>query len=163
VDAPGDTTTVSGSGFPPGGPLLLQLFSDPVTLGTTTADAAGAFRVVVTIPIGTPAGVHTVVVTGPGGVPQAQAALTVTAPRGLVGLLSQVLTQLLSPLSAGVVTPVIGAVPLARTGSHAARLSRLAFLLVVGGSLLVGLAWTSPARAGAFPASGRRFGRRRYW
>jgi hypothetical protein len=160
VVAPGDTTAVTGTGFPPGQPLLVQLFSDPVTLATTTADAAGAFRVVVTIPVGTPAGVHALVVSGPGGLPRAQTALTVTAPPGLLGLVSQVLTQILGPLSVGVVTPVVGTVPLARTGSDAARSARLALLLVGFGSLLVGLAWRSPAGTGGFGPPRRRRRRR---
>jgi hypothetical protein len=152
---PGQTTTVAGTGFPPGQPVLVQLFSDPVTLGTATADATGAFRLVVTVPSATTPGVHTLVATGPGGRPRAEAPLNVSAPTGLLGAVSQVF-NLLSPA----LTPVQSTVTLARTGSESARATRLAGLLVALGVALVAAGW-SAERATAFPARSRRRGSRR--
>ena len=73
---------VSGGGFPGGSQLHLTLFSDPVLLATTTANALGGYQVTVTIPADTPLGTHTVVVSTTTGTTQAQATLTVTAESG---------------------------------------------------------------------------------
>jgi hypothetical protein len=143
--SPGGTTTVTGTGFPAGSPALVQLFSDPVTLGTATVDTAGRFRIVVTIPLVTAPGVHTLVATGPGGSPRAQAPLTVAAPAGVLGLVSQVVRPLLAPAL------------LARTGSATDEAGRLALLLMVaGGLLVVAEGCASPSRAGPFPFRSRR-------
>lgn len=78
----GETYTVTGDGFAPGAEVTLQLFSDPVPLGTTTTDTTGAFSSTVTIPPTTP-GDHTVVASGAGptGIPhEARAPVTVVAP-----------------------------------------------------------------------------------
>ena len=78
----GETYTFSGDGFAAGAEVLLQLFSDPVVLGTTTADDTGAFSAEVTIPTTDP-GAHTLIAsgTGPTGVPhEARAPITVLAP-----------------------------------------------------------------------------------
>jgi hypothetical protein len=64
--APGGSMTVSGSGFKPGTQLTVQLFSDPVLLGTVDADGNGDYSIVVTIPVSTPPGSHEIVVTGLG-------------------------------------------------------------------------------------------------
>jgi hypothetical protein len=64
VVPPGGSLTVNGQGFQPGEGITLQLFSTPVTLGTTTADPTGAFSTSVTIPASTPVGNHTIVATG---------------------------------------------------------------------------------------------------
>jgi beta-glucosidase len=149
VVAPGDSTTVTGSGFPAGQPVLIRLFSEPVTVGTTTTDGAGSFRLVVTIPVDTPPGVHTLVATGPGGVPRADTSITVSAPAGVRG----VIAELLRPLPVTVL--------LARTGSAAEQASRLALILIVAGTFLVAGSWTSAARAVAFPRRSRK-GRRPY-
>ncbi|MDP9073003.1 MAG: hypothetical protein M3N98_02310 [Actinomycetota bacterium] len=57
----------------------MNLFSTPVLLATTTADASGNYRAVVTIPATTTPGAHTIVVSVHGGAIQAQLSLTVTA------------------------------------------------------------------------------------
>jgi hypothetical protein len=140
----GSSTDVSGAGFPPGQPVLTQLFSDPVTLGSAIADASGAVHLTVTIPASTPPGIHTLVLTGPGGVPRAEAPLTVSAPA--------------APVATTTTQPVIGpfavAAPLARTGIDARPAARLATLLVVLGGMLVALAW-SRGQAAPFPARRR--------
>ncbi|MFN2607153.1 MAG: cell wall protein, partial [Acidimicrobiales bacterium] len=53
--------------------------SDPVTLATVTADAAGNYATTVRVPSDTAAGSHTVVVSAPGGASRARATLTVAA------------------------------------------------------------------------------------
>jgi hypothetical protein len=64
VVAPGGSLTVSGLGFQPGEAVTLQLFSTPVTLGTTSVTSGGSFSTSVTIPVSTPVGNHTIVATG---------------------------------------------------------------------------------------------------
>jgi hypothetical protein len=66
---PGGTTTFSGAGFEPGAPVTTTLCSTPVSVGTTQADATGAFRIDVVVPAGTALGGHTLVAKGrgPGG------------------------------------------------------------------------------------------------
>ena len=77
----GGKVTVSGSRFAEGAELRLELRSDPVTLGTVTAGADGAFERTVTIPANTPAGAHTLAVILPDGT-EVTASLTVTAAVG---------------------------------------------------------------------------------
>lgn len=77
---PGEQTTVSGGGFAPRQRLLVDLFSTPTRLGTTTSDAAGRFSVIVVIPLGTTPGAHRIVVSGAapaGGTHESVARLTV--------------------------------------------------------------------------------------
>lgn len=61
--APGDTVTVSGSGFPDSAPVEVTLESTPVKLTDVTADSSGAFSTTVTIPANTSVGAHKVVAT----------------------------------------------------------------------------------------------------
>jgi hypothetical protein len=60
VVVPGGTITISGSGASPGATVTITFASTPVVLGTTTADAEGAFSATVTIPTSAEAGEHTV-------------------------------------------------------------------------------------------------------
>jgi len=58
--------TVSGHGFVAEKPdLSITFHSAPVSLGTTTSDASGAYRATVTIPADASAGAHEIVVAGP--------------------------------------------------------------------------------------------------
>ncbi|MFB8188784.1 fibronectin type III domain-containing protein [Microbacterium sp. NPDC055988] len=77
----GGTLAVSGSGFAEGAELRLELRSDPVQLGTATADADGSFQRTVTIPANTPAGAHTLAAILPDGT-EVTASVTVTAVSG---------------------------------------------------------------------------------
>lgn len=149
----GDTVTLTGAGLPPNTPFLIQLFSDPVTLGTTTTDALGAFRIVVTIPADTPAGLHTIVITGPGGVPRLEVPLTVGVRAAAIGVIDTV---------SRVLTPIIS-VPsfLARTGWSLFGATRFAAVLVAGGVILLGMVWRSPIGPGRVPP--RRRPRRKPW
>jgi hypothetical protein len=117
---PGQDVTVTGSGFPPGSPLVAELFSDPVVLGSTAADGNGAFRLVVTVPTSISPGLHTLRVRTIDGSVVADTTLAVTAP-----------------VATTAPRPVAGA--LSRTGGAFARTAVVAFGLVVAGSVLVGL------------------------
>jgi LPXTG-motif cell wall-anchored protein len=80
----GGTVTVEGSGFAAGAELRFELRSDPVTLGTVTTDADGAFRRTLTIPASTPAGAHTLAVIRADGT-EVTTSLTITAAQGGAG------------------------------------------------------------------------------
>lgn len=58
---PGGTLVVTGTGFEPNSLITLVLHSDPVTLGTVTANANGSFTDEVTVPSDTPPGDHTII------------------------------------------------------------------------------------------------------
>jgi hypothetical protein len=130
--APGQNVTVFGSGFPANSPLDILLFSTPVLLGTTTADASGSFRTVVTIPPGTAPGVHRLVVVVRGGTVQAETTLTVISADSAVRA---------APTSVAVAT-VAPRQQLSRTGSDPLP-ARFA-----GGLLVVGLLMVGGARLG---------------
>lgn len=119
---------MAGGGFPPGAPLAAELFSDPVQLGTTVADASGRFRIVVTVPLGTAPGLHTLRVRVLGGTQFADASLLVTTPAAA-----------LRAVQAGT---------LSRTGGDFTRRAGLALVLMVAGLVLVGLAWNDRRPAG---------------
>ena len=141
--APGQSLTVTGSGFPPGAPLAAELFSDPVQLGTATADASGRFRMVVTVPLDTAPGVHTLRVSVVGGTQSASASLLVTTPAP-----PQRATGIFQTLS--------------RTGGDFMRRVGTALGLMLTGFVLVGLAWNDRRPLGL---AGRRSGwpDRRRW
>lgn len=81
--AQGGSLQVTGRGFAPEETVVVELHSDPVTLGEGVTDAAGAFRLEVTIPADAALGAHTVVATGAGSELVAEAALrVVTADDG---------------------------------------------------------------------------------
>lgn len=131
--APGDSLTLTGSGFPAGSTLGAELLSDPVHLGTTVADASGRFRLTVTVPLGTSPGPHTIRVRMVGGTAFAETPLLVTAPAAAV-----------RAAQSGT---------LSRTGGDFTRPAGMAFLLMVAGLVLVGLARNDRRPAGL---AGRR-------
>ncbi|WP_433379393.1 fibronectin type III domain-containing protein [Actinoplanes sp. CA-142083] len=61
---PGASITITGSGYAPFSTVVLSLFSNPVSLGTATADVNGDISVTVSLPHGTPTGSHTLLATG---------------------------------------------------------------------------------------------------
>ena len=65
--APGGSFTVQGSNFQPNATVTVTLHSNPVTLGTTTANSSGDFSIVVTIPSDTVPGTHEVIATDTAG------------------------------------------------------------------------------------------------
>jgi hypothetical protein len=86
---PGDKKVFKGGGFAPNAPLGLEFQSAPVSLGTTTADASGNFRVTVTIPLDAAAGAHKLVARGAaagGGTHEAVADVTVQAATATLSL-----------------------------------------------------------------------------
>lgn len=64
VVAPGEDLTVTGSGFAGGAQVVITIESDPITLGATVADAAGAISTSVQIPTTLTDGSHTLKATG---------------------------------------------------------------------------------------------------
>lgn len=125
---------MAGSGFPPGSPLVSELFSDPVVLGTTVADANGAFRLTVTVPATTAAGLHTLRVRTVDGAVFADTTLAVVAP-------------------VATTAPLVAAGALSRTGTEVAGPARMALGLLAVGVVLVGLAHRRPQ----WPGGGRRW------
>ncbi len=61
---PGDVISIGGSGFKPNSELTITLHSDPLELGTTTADDQGSTFTEVTIPGDVGGGEHHIVVSG---------------------------------------------------------------------------------------------------
>jgi hypothetical protein len=81
----GDVLTVGGSGFAPGAPITIGIYSTPTFLGSAVADETGSFSAQVTLPA--LLGLHTVVVTGidPSGDPRFLASqTTITAKRSVL-------------------------------------------------------------------------------
>lgn len=74
----GGEITVSGVGFTPGEKLAFELHSDPIAIGSLTADAGGVLKGTLRIPATAPAGRHTLVALS-GSTVVASVALTVTA------------------------------------------------------------------------------------
>ena len=62
---PGQTISIEGRTFAAGSTATVVLTSDPVTLGSPTADAAGVIALNATIPADTTLGSHTLTATGP--------------------------------------------------------------------------------------------------
>lgn len=131
--AAGGRLRLTGTGFAPGETATAVLHSDPVTLGSTTVDAAGAFALDVVVPAGTPAGQHTVVVTGDVSGASVAVGLTVVAaadpdgdddPGAGAG----------SGSGSGSGS---GRAPLAVTGADVLRASVLGLLLLAAGGVLV--------------------------
>ncbi len=61
---PGETVTLIGRTFAGGSTVTVTLFSEPVVLGSATADAAGVMALQATIPQNTPLGSHTITADG---------------------------------------------------------------------------------------------------
>ncbi len=121
---PGNSFTVTGEGFAPGGTVRVTL--NPV-LATAVAESAGNFSTVVTIPVGTPLGPHLIVASGPSLENPAQS-LTVSAPI----LLASAAVPPVVPVAAVAAPADAPSAPLAFTG-FAARswlVASLAFVLV---------------------------------
>lgn len=78
----GNDIVVSGTGFEPGQKIAFELRSDPVALGSLTADASGVLSGSFRIPAGTPAGAHTLVALNAESEIVASVALQVAAASG---------------------------------------------------------------------------------
>lgn len=75
----GTTITVSGSGFSPDSDVTVVLRSNPVTLGSFTADSNGKVVASVKIPLNTPAGTHHLYFVDENGVEYLISEITVAA------------------------------------------------------------------------------------
>ena len=123
----GKTITVKGTGFAPESAVTLTLHSEPVEVGTATADENGAFSAEVTVPANTEAGDHTVVAESTSPAVTASAPLTVTAPA--VPSAEPSASPSVQPSAAPAPAPEQGGKGgLARTGTNA--------LIVVAGALI---------------------------
>jgi len=60
----GKSISVTGRGYQPGETVTFTLFSDPIALGSATADASGSFTYTATIPVTVAPGTHTLRVAG---------------------------------------------------------------------------------------------------
>ncbi len=85
---PGQTVTITAGTFASGSSVTVTLFSDPVVLASSTADASGRIALQATIPTNTPLGAHTVTVDGtaPDGTPLSlSASIQVVPAEGAAG------------------------------------------------------------------------------
>ena len=131
----GKTVTVKGTGFAPESSVTLTLHSEPVEVGTATADENGAFSAEVTVPATTEAGEHTLVAASASPSVTASAPLTVTrAPAAP----TQEPSAAPSPSSSAAPPPDQGGTGgLARTGSHAMFAGVVAALAAGAGTAFV--------------------------
>lgn len=117
---PGGSLTVGGSGFVPGGAITIVLHSTPVTIGGATANAAGTFSTVVTIPSDTTPGAHEIIASDDAG-DTVSIALTVTGSSTGIGA-----------------TPATATPDLPFTGADIAAVSGVgAIALALGGMLIL--------------------------
>jgi LPXTG-motif cell wall-anchored protein len=79
---PGQTITITGQTFAAGSSVTVTLFSDPVVLASSTADASGRIALQATIPTDTPLGAHTLTADGtaPDGTPLSLSASITVVP-----------------------------------------------------------------------------------
>jgi len=75
----GGEFSISGSGFTAGEIVAFELHSDPIALGSLTADQNGRLSGTLRIPASAPAGAHTLVALGTGAAIQASVSIQVTA------------------------------------------------------------------------------------
>lgn len=121
---PGQTITISAGVFSPGSTVTFTFFSQPVTLGSATADADGVATIEATIPLNATPGTHTITASG-------------VAPDGSPLEVSTTVTVLAADdgVAAAGAGGIAGGLP--RTGEEPLPLARIAAaLLAVGGGLL---------------------------
>lgn len=132
----GKTVTVKGTGFAPKSTVTLTLHSEPVEVGTATADENGAFSAEVTVPANTEAGDHTVVAESGTPVVSATAPLTVTAPAAPAADPSA--SPSVHPSAAPAPAPEQGGKGgLARTGTNALLLAAGALIAAGAGTAFI--------------------------
>ena len=111
----GQGFTATGSGYAPSSNVSLVFTSDPVALGTVTANASGAFTASVTVPADATVGQHTVTASG-------------LAPDNSARILTAPITVVAKPAAAG---------PLVRTGSSGVG------SLILWGALLIAVGFVA--------------------
>ncbi|MER7274684.1 hypothetical protein ABT369_09525 [Dactylosporangium sp. NPDC000244] len=119
---PGQTITITGSGYKPNTTITVAIYSTPVTVGTVTTDGTGAFSATVTVPAGLAPGSHTLVAAG-------------LAPDNTVRYLTAAVTVVPTAVATG---------PLPVTGAAVTGLAQLGSIAVIIGVLLTALGhrWT---------------------
>lgn len=80
----GGAFELAGTGFEAGEKVAVTLHSDPVTLGTLTADASGSVAGTLTVPASVPTGSHTLTVVG--GASTVEVAVTVAPVSGALAV-----------------------------------------------------------------------------
>ncbi|MCT9819013.1 hypothetical protein N3K63_01795 [Microbacterium sp. W1N] len=83
--APGDVFDVTAGGFAPDESVTFTLHSDPLTVGTLRANAAGVVSGALTVPVAAPAGAHRLVAVGVVSGTEVSTALTVTGALAVTG------------------------------------------------------------------------------
>lgn len=120
--APGGSLTVSGGGFAGNSTVTISIASTPTVIGTTTANASGAFTVTVTIPSSISPGVHTISASG-------------VDPAGAPLVLTASITVTSSPTSPSGATSASG---LPNTGTNVAiGVGAALILIALGGTMLL--------------------------
>ncbi|MCU1543999.1 MAG: hypothetical protein JWM50_1864 [Microbacteriaceae bacterium] len=91
----GQRVTATASGFAPGETVTGTLFSDPVSLGTVTASAAGVATLSFRVPAGVDIAVHTVALEGANQIAEGRlTVLAATRPSGSGGSLAMTGTEI---------------------------------------------------------------------
>lgn len=138
------TTTVFGSGLRPNSAYTVVLRSDPVTIGSGTADAFGRFEAELTIPADTPAGAHSATVYGiaPDGTPMSDVSYFTLDENGRVHAVSELTpTQPVDPTEPDdPAEPLNPTLP--ETGTASAAPSLVAALVLLAGWTLVRISRT---------------------
>jgi hypothetical protein len=119
---PGESVTLTGSGFGGNTNVGLSIESTPHSLGSVQTDSTGAFRDTVTLPTDLVAGQHTIIASSP----DQTCSLGLTAQTHAISAV-----QTSAPTSDG------GSGVLASTGVQIAGISTIAVLLLGGGALLL--------------------------
>ena len=131
----GKSLTVKGTGFAPESPVTFTLHSDPIDVGSATADENGAFSATITVPASTEAGDHTIVAASTSPAVTASAPLTVTAPAAPSAEPSAQPSA--EPSAQPTATPPPARGGLARTGSNALLAGAAAALAAAAGTAFV--------------------------
>ncbi|MET4003246.1 hypothetical protein ABIB48_001966 [Arthrobacter sp. UYCu511] len=130
--AAGGGLVITGENFLPGSSATFTLHSEPLILGTATADAQGVVRLSVQLPANVPVGSHRIIIDGKGfdgELQQVSAPLIITA--------ATVTTPATDVTTAASTTaPATGGDDLASTGAKNVGIGGLAALLLAAGATL---------------------------
>jgi hypothetical protein len=145
---PGESITITGSGFANTTYLGIGLFNPPVVLGSVASNPNGNYTATVQIPVGTPAGQNEITVFGQGPnatCHQSLALFTVRQPPTPVTVTSVVTVFVPTPFvqtpqqtiivtsPTTAATPIVVQQPLARTGSPSMALVAAGLLFMLLG------------------------------
>ncbi len=146
--APGDKVTLAGTGFTAGETVDFIMHSDPVLLGSVTADAKGVATLAFTVPAKTETGSHLIDMIGQTSGKRLAVALQVTQASSTTTSTTVAATTTVAPTTtiastatpseAPTTAPAVGQLPV--TGSDASATVPFAALLIAVGLVLVALA-----------------------